>query len=130
MSTNVGEIDLELLLNSNKFNKQLGNVQNIANKSGNSIASSLKKIGLAALGAFSVKKIVSFSKECIDLGSDIAEVQNVVDVAFKTMNGHVNNFASTAVEQFGLSQLATKNIWVHLGQCQMLLDLPKNKHMK
>lgn len=108
MSTNVGEIDLELLLNSNKFNKQLGNVQNIANKSGNSIASSLKKIGLAALGAFSVKKIVSFSKECIDLGSDIAEVQNVVDVAFKTMNGHVNNFASTAVEQFGLSQLATK----------------------
>lgn len=108
MSANVGEIDLELLLNSNKFNKQLGNVQNIANKSGNSIASSLKKIGLAALGAFSVKKIVSFSKECIDLGSDIAEVQNVVDVAFKTMNGHVNNFASTAVEQFGLSQLATK----------------------
>lgn len=108
MSTNVGEIDLELLLNSNKFNKQLGNVQNIANKSGNSIASSLKKIGLAALGAFSVKKIVSFSKECIDLGSDIAEVQNVVDVAFKTMNGHVNSFASTAVEQFGLSQLATK----------------------
>ena len=108
MSTNVGEIDLELLLNSNKFNKQLGNVQNIANKSGNSIASSLKKIGLAALGAFSVKKIVSFSKECIELGSDIAEVQNVVDVAFKTMNGHVNDFASTAVEQFGLSQLATK----------------------
>lgn len=108
MSTNVGEIDLELLLNSNKFNKQLGNVQNIANKSGNLIASSLKKTGVAALGAFSVKKIVSFSKECINLGSDIAEVQNVVDVAFKTMNGHVNNFASTAVEQFGLSQLATK----------------------
>lgn len=108
MSTNVGSIDLELLLNSNKFNKQLGNVQNIANKSGSMIAGSFKKIGVAVAAAFSVSKIVNFSKECIHLGSDIAEVQNVVDVAFKTMNENVNNFATNAIDQFGLSQLATK----------------------
>lgn len=108
MSVNVGEIDLELLLSSNKFNKQLGNVQNIANKSGGAIAGSLKKIGVAVAAAFSVSKIVSFSKECIESGSNVAEVQNVVDVAFKTMNQNVNNFANNAVEQFGLSQLVTK----------------------
>lgn len=108
MSVNVGEIDLELLLSSNKFNKQLGNVQNIANKSGGAIAGSFKKIGVAVAAAFSVSKIVSFSKECIELGSNVAEVQNVVDVAFKTMNQNVNNFANNAVEQFGLSQLVTK----------------------
>lgn len=108
MSTNVGEIDLELLLSSNKFNKQLGNVQNIANKSGGAIASSFKKIGIAVATAFSVSKLVSFSKECIELGSNVAEVQNVVDVAFKTMNQNVNNFAENAIEQFGLSQLVTK----------------------
>ncbi|MBQ4123628.1 hypothetical protein IJD44_07925 [bacterium] len=108
MSVNVGEIDLELLLSSNKFNKQLGNVQNIANKSGGAIAGSFKKIGVAVAAAFSVSKIVSFSKECIELGSNIAEVQNVVDVAFKTMNQNVNDFANNAVEQFGLSQLVTK----------------------
>lgn len=108
MSTNVGSIDLELLLNSNKFNKELGNVQNIADKSGSKIAGSFKKIGVAVAAAFSVSKIIKFSKECISLGSDIAEVQNVVDVAFKTMNENVNSFASNAIEQFGLSQLATK----------------------
>lgn len=108
MSTNVGEIDLELLLSSNKFNKQLGNVQNIANKSGGAIAGSFKKIGIAVATAFSVSKLIGFSKECIKLGSDVTEVQNVVDVAFKTMNQNVNNFAENAIEQFGLSQLVTK----------------------
>ena len=70
MSTNVGAIDLELLLSSNKFNKQLGNVQNIANKSGSMIAGSFKKIGMAVAAAFSVTKLVQFGKECINVASN------------------------------------------------------------
>lgn len=106
MSTNVGSVDFELLLNSNPFNKGLKNATNTIKSSG--IENSLKKIGKLALAAFSVKAIVNFGKECIDLGSDLTEVQNVVDVTFGSLNTEVNKFAENAIDKFGLGQTVTK----------------------
>ena len=106
MSTNVGAVDFELLLNSNPFNKGLKDTTNTIKSSG--IEISLKKIGKLAVAAFSVKAIVNFGKECIDLGSDLTEVQNVVDVTFGSLNTEVNNFAENAITQFGLGQTVTK----------------------
>lgn len=106
MSTNVGTIDFELLLNSNPFNKGLKDTTNTIKSSG--IENSLKKIGKLAVAAFSVKAIVNFGKECIDLGSDLTEVQNVVDVTFGSLNTEVNKFAENAITQFGLGQTVTK----------------------
>lgn len=106
MSTNVGAVDFELLLNSNPFNKGLKDTTNTIKSSG--IENSLKKIGKLAVAAFSVKAIVNFGKECIDLGSDLTEVQNVVDVTFGSLNTEVNNFAENAITQFGLGQTITK----------------------
>lgn len=106
MSTNVGAVDFELLLNSNPFNKGLKNTTNTIKSSG--IENSLKKIGKLAVTAFSVKAIVNFGKECIDLGSDLTEVQNVVDVTFGSLNTEVNKFAENAITQFGLGQTVTK----------------------
>ena len=106
MSTNVGSVDFELLLNSNPFNKGLKDTTNTIKSSG--IENSLKKIGKLAVTAFSVKVIVNFGKECIDLGSDLTEVQNVVDVTFGSLNTEVNRFAENAITQFGLGQTVTK----------------------
>lgn len=106
MSTNVGTIDFELLLNSNPFNKGLKSATNTIKSSG--IENSLKNIGKMALAAFSVKAIVNFGKECINLGSDLAEVQNVVDVTFGNLNTEVNKFAENAIDKFGLGQTVTK----------------------
>lgn len=106
MSTNVGTIDFELLLNSNPFNKGLKSATNTIKSSG--IENSLKRIGKLALAAFSVKAIVNFGKECINLGSDLAEVQNVVDVTFGNLNTEVNKFAENAIDKFGLGQTVTK----------------------
>lgn len=106
MSTNVGTIDFELLLNSNPFNKGLKSATNTIKSSG--IENSLKNIGKLALAAFSVKAIVNFGKECINLGSDLAEVQNVVDVTFGNLNTEVNKFAENAIDKFGLGQTVTK----------------------
>lgn len=106
MSTNVGAVDFELLLNSNPFNKGIKTATNTIKSSG--IENSLKKIGKLALAAFSVKAIVNFGKECIDLGSDLTEVQNVVDVTFGSLNTEVNKFAENAITQFGLGQTVTK----------------------
>ena len=106
MSTNVGAIDFQLLLNSNPFNRGLSNTSTQIKSSG--IENSLKNIGKMALAAFSVKAIVNFGKECINLGSDLAEVQNVVDVTFGNLNTEVNKFAENAIDKFGLGQTVTK----------------------
>lgn len=106
MSTNVGAVDFELLLNSNPFNKGLKNATNTIKSSG--IENSLRKIGKLAIAAFSVKAIVNFGKECINLGSDLTEVQNVVDVTFGNLNTEVNKFAENAITQFGLGQTVAK----------------------
>ena len=106
MSTNVGAVDFELLLNSNPFNKGLKNASTQIKSSG--IEKLLKNIGKMALTAFSVKAIVNFGKECISLGSDLTEVQNVVDVTFGNLNTEVNKFAESAIDKFGLGQTVTK----------------------
>lgn len=106
MSTNVGAVDFELLLNSNPFNKGIQTAGNTVQKSG--IESSLKSIGKAAIAAFSVGAVVNFTKSCLELGSNLAEVQNVVDVTFGNLNSEVDRFAQNAIEQFGLGQTVTK----------------------
>ena len=74
----------------------------------NGLGSAVKKIGLLIGGAFAVGKLVQFSKECVELGSDLSEVQNVVDVTFTTMSGKVNEFAKNAMTSAGLSETMAK----------------------
>ncbi len=98
MSTeSVGRIGLDLVVNQNQFDRQMRGITNIASKAGKILA-----------GAFAIKKITEFTSACLDLGSDLAEVQNVVDVTFSKMNEQVNNFAQNAVFQFGLSETMAK----------------------
>ena len=96
-TTNVGNIGLNLVVNKNGFEKQMSGIQSLA-----------KKTGLALAAAFSVKKIVDFSKSCLDLGSDLQEVQNVVGVTFTTMSDKVDKFAKSAINTAGLSETMAK----------------------
>lgn len=77
-------------------------------KSFNGLGSAVKKIGILIGGAFAVGKLVQFGKECVELGSDLAEVQNVVDVTFTTMSDKVNEFAKNAMTSAGLSETMAK----------------------
>lgn len=74
----------------------------------NGLGSAVKKIGLLIGGAFAVGKLVQFGKGCVELGSDLAEVQNVVDVTFTTMSDKVNEFAKNAMTSAGLSETMAK----------------------
>lgn len=112
MGFSVGDIDLGLDVNQQSFNKQLNGIAGGAEKSVKSAFSGIgKTIGLVLGGA----AVVSFTKSCLDLGSDLNEVQNVVDVTFKQMNGSVNEFAKNAMTQFGLSETVTKKYMGTLG---------------
>lgn len=74
----------------------------------NGLGSAVKKIGLLIGGAFAVGELAQFGKECVELGSDLAEVQNVVDVTFTTMSDKVNEFAKNAMTSAGLSETMAK----------------------
>lgn len=65
-------------------------------------------LGKVVASVLGVGAIVAFAKSCIDLGSDLAEVQNVVDVTFGKMSGAVDAFSKNAITQFGLSELTAK----------------------
>nr|DAO71342.1 MAG TPA: minor tail protein [Bacteriophage sp.] len=72
------------------------------------LGSVVKKIGVLIGGAFAIGKLTQFGKECIELGSNLAEVQNVVDVTFTTMSDKVNEFAKNAMTTAGLSETMAK----------------------
>lgn len=86
-----------MVVNRNDFERQMGGIQKLA-----------AKVGKALAAAFAVNKLVSFGKECLELGSDLAEVQNVVDVTFPAMTAQVDNFAKEAANAFGLSETMAK----------------------
>lgn len=77
-------------------------------KSFNAVSSVAKKAGVALAAAFGVKKLADFGKQCLELGSDLQEVQNVVDVTFPSMTAQVDKFAKSAAGSFGLSETMAK----------------------
>lgn len=92
-----GSIRINTSLNTKDFNASLGK-----------ITQSVKKLGAAVGVSFGITALIKFGKESLNLASDIQEVQNVVDTAFGSMSGMVEEFASTAIEKFGMSELAAK----------------------
>ena len=72
------------------------------------VSNSWKKVGRVIAAVLSVAAIVSFGKSCLKLGSDLQEVQNVVDVTFGAMSGSVDEFAKNAAESFGVSETMAK----------------------
>ena len=97
MADSVGQIGLDLVVNQNNFNRQMAGIQGLA-----------KKAGAALAAAFAIKKIIDFGKSAIELGSDLTEVQNVVDVTFPKMSKQIDAFAKNAALSFGLSETMAK----------------------
>lgn len=61
-----------------------------------------------AIGFKAIRALANLGKSAIGFGSDITEIENVVDVSFGSMADEAYKFASTAKDQFGLSELAAK----------------------
>lgn len=113
MSDVVGQIALELGIDSSQIVNQLTGASNKASKQATSIFSGMgKKIA----GALSIAALAKFTKDCIEVGSNVTEVQNVVDTAFKDLAGSADEWASNAMTNFGLSELSAKKYMGVFGQ--------------
>lgn len=84
-----------------------GAVNNIKNKF-NILNSTLAK-------GLSLAAIVSVSKKCLELSSDLVEVQNVVETTFGKSSNIINEFAESALKNFGLTELQAKKYVSTLG---------------
>lgn len=85
--------------------------QKNASGAGGGLKALAGKIGKALVAAFAVKKIFDFGKLAVNLGSDLNEVQNVVDSTFgqgSDAQKAVDSFAKNAANQFGLSETMAK----------------------
>lgn len=131
MSDVVGQIALELGIDSSQIANQLTGASNKAAKQATSIFSGMgKKIA----GALSIAAFAKFTKDCIEVGSNVTEVQNVVDTAFGDLSHQADLWASNAMTNFGLSELSAKKYMGVFGQMsnamgitgQAALDMAEN----
>ena len=140
--TNVGSVYLQLGLDTSQWTQQLSRatrdinrqfsdinsnfvqqINNAGNNGTRQISGFLESIsrkfklfaGTAAVG--------SFIKSCLDVGSDITEVQNVVDTAFKSMSSEADKFAQDAITNFGLSELSVKKYMGVFGQMSSAMGI-------
>lgn len=108
---------LRVLIDANMkpFKEGMQKVNNITKSTTDSINSHMGRVKGIIAGALSVAAITAFSKSCIELGSDLAEVQNVVDVTFGSMSGKVDQFAKNALTAYGLSETSAKQFTSTMG---------------
>lgn len=112
MSNSIGNIALDLGINQGHFNNQL---QGIAGNAESMVGGAFKKLGVTIAAAFATAKLISFGDSCIELASNLSEVQNVVDVTFGNMAEDVNNFAKSAITSLGMSELSAKKFTSTMG---------------
>ncbi len=72
---------------------------------GRGIGDSIKKAVGLTLGTIATG---SFIKDALEKGSNLAEVQNVVDVTFESMSGKIDAWAKEAMDKYGLSETVAK----------------------
>lgn len=113
MSDVVGQIALELGIDSSQLTKQLTGASNQAAKQATSIFSGMGKKIAAGL---SLAAFAKFTKDCLEVGSNVTEVQNVVDTAFKDLSWQADEWAANAMTNFGLSELSAKKYMGVFGQ--------------
>lgn len=119
---NGGSVVINLNLNSTQFNRNWNNAMNTVqngqrqiNNASSSMTAGFNKLGKAVVAAFSVKAITDFTMSCIELGSELSEIQNVVDNVFGSGAKEINEWAKTAMYSFGLSETIAKKYAGTLG---------------
>ena len=99
-----GTVFINTLIDTKGFGKGMNTMQ----KQMSGLSSAVTKLGGIIATVFVTGKLAQLGKEAIELGSDLQEVQNVVDVTFTTMSDKVNEFAKGAAEAAGLSETMAK----------------------
>ena len=83
----------------------LRSVTDSATKSARTLRSAFSSIAGILGSVFSVIVLTRFGKSCIELASDLQEVDNVVSKSFGNMRGEMDALADSAIKNLGMSRL-------------------------
>ena len=107
--SSIGKISLDLNVNSKNFNKQVDGIQKQTTKAFGTLSVVVGNI-IADMAQKAVAGVGRFVKGTIDKGSELSELQNVVDSVFTTMSDKVESFSKNALEAYGLTEAQSKKM--------------------
>ena len=81
----------------------------------NNIKSKFNVLNSTLARGLSLTALVAVGKKCLELSSNLAEVQNVVETTFGKSSNIINEFAESALKNFGLTELQAKKYVSTLG---------------
>lgn len=81
----------------------------------NNIKSKFNILNSTLSRGLSLAALVAVGKKCLELSSDLVEVQNVVETTFGKSSNVINEFAESALNNFGLTELQAKKYVSTLG---------------
>ena len=102
----------------NVITKIANNIKKVVSVVGgavNNIKSKFNILNSTLASGLSLAALVAVGKKCLELSSDLAEVQNVVDTTFGKSSNIINEFAESALKNFGLTELQAKKYVSTLG---------------
>lgn len=109
-----GKVIYEVRADDSKVNNDLDQAQRKVEQGSGRIGTAAKNVAvavgaaLATMAAAAGAAGVMFAAKGVQIASDLAEVQNVVDVAFGRSADKIDDWAKTATNAYGLSELAAK----------------------
>jgi hypothetical protein len=93
----------------------------------NVLQSAFSELGDTISEAFDVDNIEDFVSECIDLGSELTEIQNVVDTVFGSSANDVSEWSSTVISTLGMTESTAKQFTSTFGSILSLSGVSGNK---
>lgn len=116
------ELEVVVTANAQKYEEQVKRIEGKTEVMSNRVSNSVSRIerrfsqlGNKLVKILSLAAITKFTKDCLDAGSNLTEVQNVVDVTFGQMSDKVNEFAKNAWQTVGLSETMAKKYMGNFG---------------
>lgn len=107
-------IKFETKFNAVELNKGLSDANKKMDsfvKSGsklNTVNAQMKSLTKTVFRLGAALQVGKFLKDAIKIGSDVAEIANVVNVTFGSMSDTIEQFAQSSMKNFGLSELSAK----------------------
>lgn len=110
----IGTISLQLGIDRSLFDKQVNSIGPKTQKALGPVGVALGNM-VAGMVQGAVSGIGKTIESCISLGSELSEIQNVVNVTFPTMSAQVDEWSKNAISSFGLSEAVSKRYISTLG---------------
>ena len=108
LSDIVGQIALELNLDSGKFRKSLKNLNKTADNAAKSMKSSFsgafKKIAGAAAAAFSAAAVIKFGKDCVESAASVNAANSQLSQTFGNLQGNAEAAMKRVADSSGIVQ--------------------------